>query len=335
MANIEKSLEKFNSLPLEVVLSVDNDIVYSEIEKLNSKYRTSLSALVIHMVTGEMGYDDIEVYLTDEQGLGGDEAKKCAKDLKNGVLTSVIRRIDFLNASPGKKMTEREEAEILIEMFEGKLIREINEHALIMFSVNSRIFSVLRNDLSFKKDLEKALYENSEKLTTDDFVLDNKLQDPTIGNWLKVFIKEKGTGMFDDLVLSDFVANCNNCKNLDQDEKMLVRKLLTLYRNIKFFPESMPTDDGEGWEIIPVDDAGDNSERAPLEAPKTEEEKRIEDLRQKRDEMPDNSLEQIAIEEEIIKQQKIEGLRLMMDRYDKGSLERRAIEEEIVKLKQN
>jgi hypothetical protein len=53
-------------------------------------------------------------------------------------------------------------------------------------------------------------------------------------------------------VLSDFLGTSENAKILDDKEKELVRKVLMCYRNVKFFPESMPSDNGEGWEMIPL-----------------------------------------------------------------------------------
>jgi len=106
----------------------------------------------------------------------------------------------------------------------------------------------------FRKNLENALFSNQEILTDKDFVFNGKKQMSTISNWLKDFIKRNGSGMFDNLALSQYLSGSENAKKLDSQEKKLLHKLLILYRNLKFFPESMGNAPAEEWEIIPLDD---------------------------------------------------------------------------------
>ena len=124
-------------------------------------------------------------------------------------------------------------------------------------------------------------------------------------DWLKDFIKQHGGEMFDNIKLSQYLSNSSNVKNLDEVEKQLVRKLLMLYRNLKFFPDSMPNDTGEGWEIIPI----------------SQEEGTLPTTRAGKESKKDG-----------FKITPLQELEILAKQYPKGSLEHRAIMEEIKKL---
>ena len=124
------------------------------------------------------------------------------------------------------------------------------------------------------------------------FPVDNSLSNISQQNAVKAgiavlnFIKKNGSGIFNNLVLIEYLVNSDNAKKLDNKEKELLKKLLLLYRNIKFFPESMPDDNGESWEIIPVSKKEENFVKdrvafAPIKSvkeKKQEEESRVNDL---------------------------------------------------------
>ncbi len=162
--------------------------------------------------------------------------------------------------------------------------------------------------VSAKVDLEKALYENQERLTSAPFMLDGKVSSGTVANWIKYFISIKGTGIFDNIVLSSFLVQSPNAKALSEVEKSRLRKLLLLYRNLKFFPESMPNNTGEGWEIIPtqVTEEVQREVKVVQEKKDSENEKKIQELRATLAKYPEGSLARRAVEEEIkrVKSQK-------------------------------
>jgi hypothetical protein len=157
---------------------------------------------------------------------------------------------------------------------------------------------------SAKDDLEKALYANQEKITTANFILDGKVSVGTVANWIKHFLALKGSDMFDNIVVSSFLVQSPNAKILNSDEKAIVRRLLLLYRNLKFFPQSMPNQTGEGWEIIPTETEED--------APRTK----------------------IVPKKEVVTPDaKLAELEDRLSKALAGSLQRRVIEEEIKKIK--
>ena len=333
MPYIKESLVKFNNLPANIILTVDSDLVSTELLKIENKYELKLTSLVVFVAVGDMLLDDIEKYLQIEFGVEASIAKSVNSDLREKIFSPLLKRLDFINTHPQKTMAIKEEKDYLLEIFTAGVIREFSENPIISEAVNARIFSIFSNNIKFREELEKALYTNGEFLTHESFKLDKKPQSPTIGNWIQDFIKVYGSGMFDNLALVKYVTESKNSKYLGLEEKKLVRKLLQLYRNIKFFPESMSSDDGEGWEIIPIDkesDAGIN--KKIIGPPKTEEEKKIEELKQDEEQFSDGGLEQLAIKEEIDNKKKLESLKIEANKYTEGSLERMAMEEEIRKL---
>ena len=303
MMYLERAVEEFEKLPVEVMIEFNKPKTVNGVKELENKYRISLSPLVIFLAIGEIKDEEgIKNYLTGEFDLSEESAKEIAVKLNEKIFAPLVERLLFLNPDSAKPMTLLKEKEILINIFKEGLIDELNNQPIIIEAVNSRIFYILARDLEFVKTLENALYSNQEKLTGKEFILDGKLAQATVGNWLKDFIKQNGSGMFDELALSKYLISSANTKKLSEEEKKLLRKFLTLYRNLKFFPESMPTDGGEGWEIIPVERAevltkvkkGKKSPLPPLSRGGTQggdADTRLEELRAMASQYPEGSLE--------------------------------------------
>lgn len=333
MPYIEESLIKFKNLPANIILTVDSDWISAELLKIENKYKLKLTSLVVFVVVGDILINDIEKYLQIEFGLESSIAKSVNNDLREKIFNPLLKRLNFINTHPQKSMTIKEEKDYLLKIFATGIIREFSENLIISEAVNARIFNMLSSNIKFKEEIEKTLYFNGEFLTHEEFELDNKSQSPTIGNWIQDFIKVYGSGMFNNLALTKYITESKNAKFLSQEEKLIVQKLLRLYRNIKFFPESMPSDDGEGWEIIPINKELDvEINKKIIGPPKTEEEKEIEELKQEEKQFSEGGLEQLAIEEEIESRKKLESLKIEANKYAVGSLERMAVEDEIKKL---
>ncbi|PLX21747.1 hypothetical protein C0584_01425 [Candidatus Parcubacteria bacterium] len=203
----------------------------------------------------------------------------------------------------------------------------------ILEDYNLALMELITDDVKFKRDLENSLYHNNELLTTSKFKLGEKEEKPTIGNWLKDFIKRVGTKNFSNVTLMDYLTKNANTKNLYTNERVLLSKLLQLYRNLKFFPESQKGLREENWEIIPAEEIKETKiGHRSIGVPKTEAEKNIEKLEEESKDFEENSLEKLAIEEAIDKEKKIEELRFMATKFAEDSLEKKAIEEEIKKM---
>ena len=225
-----------------------------------------------------------------------------------------------------------------IELFKNGLVDALDagnsEFNEILSDYNLDLIAWFDEDSNFRKEIERTLFLNKERIGSQDFIIDGKKGIPTISNWIQNFIKLNGSGMFDNVVLSRYMINSPNAKILDLNEKRLLTKLLVLYRNLKFFPESMEGVPPEEREIIPIEREQDVKlkARAVSGPPKTIEEKEIDALKQAEENYQPGGIERMALEEEISEKKQVDHLRALAKRYKEGSLERKAIEEEIKKL---
>lgn len=255
-------------------------------------------------------------YLKDQniegfvKSLGGDineykkyieETKKEIKKEKSGAEDEPIVKI-LKSDYKERKIDIGKEREDSLDIFKNNLV-ELLKYSTnpYLIDYNLILFQIIAEDFNFKKELENALYSNQEKITENVFNLDNQKSAPTVANWLKDFIKKAGSGMFDNVALTKYLTQSENGKKLNPEERKLVGDLLELYRNLKFFPDSMPSDDGEGWEILPIekDTQTMTKARTVLGPPKTEKEKIIDELRGMSAQYLPGSLEKKVIDEEI------------------------------------
>lgn len=246
----------------------------------------------------------------------------------------------------------------LLEMAGGELNDEDKE---ILRELNWDIIILFDEDPDFQKSLENALYKNKQKLTFKKFTLEDKPVRPTIENWIKHFIKSQGTDMFDNMVISKFLSSSENVKRLDNKEVALVRLLLRLYRNLKFFPDSMEGEEPEKWEIIPLgaerkrvaDQEGQtiSPSKAPATSPAQDKNRKIpSESAMKPKETKKKTEEYIPRGSEVERSprpkkgggpdvsdvseesKRLKKLKKIKNNYPEGSLERKAIESEIREL---
>ncbi len=236
--------------------------------------------------------------------------------------------------SPTKQPTIEERKRDSLELFEKYLVDVLDlDNELTLEELNLDLVDLLLDDHKFKDNLERALFKNLQKLTHKKFVLDGKPHAPSVRNWLRDFVKRVGTSYFDNVTLSQYITSSPNAKILDEEERKKLHKLLIIYRNIRFFYKLASVLPPEKLKIIPIKEE-DYLEKARTVSgpPKTEEEKKIEKLKELEKRYSDNSLEKRVIDEQIEKEEKINALKYLASQYSENSLERKAIEEEIKKM---
>jgi len=221
-----------------------------------------------------------------------------------------------------KDITEKQDAEkifrekiatILTVPDHEDIIDILRDYDLVLLSLLSQ-----DKELKFAKKLGTALLENQEKLTFKEFYLDNKPTRPTISNWLKDFISQYGATLPDNLQVSHYLTSSSNVKNLSASEKETVGKLLYLYRNIVFFPQSMPQN-LQAWQIIPLP----KITQSKIDSYKVK-------VKDEQSNVDDHSFAS-PIEQKTNKDL-LAQLQQMSTQYSPDSLEHKAIEEEIAKL---
>lgn len=335
MANQEylnDCLDKFYKLPSLAVLELNSPIYLKQLEKLSDQYGIELSFLVILIAINELDFDDIAEYLANRYDLPIDLSEKIVQQLNEVYFQPVIERLNFFNQSVDKQSPSfEEEKNIIIDLFKNNLIIELKNYSEIIEAINQRIFAWLNQDIGAKKQIENAMLQNQEIITKSTILINGEQLPGTIANWLRCFAAEKGAANFNSLSISEFLSLSKNTANLTPEDKTILRSLLSAYRNIKFFPDSMPSDDGTDWSIIPL------PEKQAQELKSVDQLSSFDD-----DKIIDSEMVAAPIiskKEPVIinpdNENKINQLRLMLNRYGQDSLEGQAILEEIEKLNQN
>jgi hypothetical protein len=232
------------------------------------------------------------------------------------------------------KFDEQLEITDSVAVFEGSLLPllEYNSGSLLR-EYNLVLLQLLGEVKDFKSKLERALYQNVEIISEKSFMLDGQEKESSIKNWLLDFIEKKGSGMFTNIELTKFISESENAKGLNEEEKMVVSRLLTVYRNLKFFPECFSGTPLEQWEIIPTQKEEAATPEAKISHDKSSgREAIIKELKGNIDNYAPGSLEREILEEESEKDREHHKLILLRNKYAEGSLERRAVEEEIRKI---
>lgn len=329
---LAECLEKFYELPELVILEFDNPIYLQIVKNLNNEYGLELSFTVILVAIGELSFQDVQEYLIKRYNLSEDNAKDISNKLNNFYFQPIIDRLSFLNQDSNKiKPTLAEEENIILQIFKENLLVELKNHEKIITALNQRIFALLSRNLTAKKQIEAALLQNQEKITEQSLVINNEKYPGTVTNWLRCFVIEKGADNFNSLSISEFLGLSKNAANLADFDKKVLRSLLNAYRNIKFFPDSMPSDDGTDWAIIPLPEKNVSLDES-IDIANTQETEKIIDpeMQPLKSSIKSDAEPKPANLENI---NKINQLQLMLKRYESDSLEAQAISEEIAKLK--
>lgn len=118
---------------------------------------------------------------------------------------------------------------------------------------NETIIDLIKDDENFKKSLETSLYTNQELVVPDKIIVNGSEVKASVANWIKDFISQNGSEMFNNVILVKYLSDNPNVKKLKDADREVVKKILKLYRNLVFFPDSMENIPLEEWEIFPID----------------------------------------------------------------------------------
>ena len=229
---------------------------------------------------------------------------------------------------------------------ESEIIDLLNKYFLWQFEIDYyNIVNKLKKKLlyiivyedrdKFKENLYRMLLENN-------LVITRETEKKTIQDWLKDYNSNLGLGVADKLKKTQYLIDLKRTKNLNEIDYERLKMLFGLY---EFLKVSSLSSDGFDEEILIEDDnglkifsrgvfeplgGGSVKAREISGPPKTQEEKKIEELEER---LPqEEGVGRMAIEEGISDTQKIDELKIMANRYKDNSLQKRAIEEEIRKL---
>lgn len=118
--------------------------------------------------------------------------------------------------------------------------------------LNAFIVSDVDNDV-FRRGIEDALYKNDEQITDVKIKLEQGEVIGSASNWIKDYIEKNGIDKYDDIAFSTYILDSENTKNLTEDERKIVKKLLQFYLNIKFYSQIFVGIEREKWAIYPIE----------------------------------------------------------------------------------
>lgn len=257
MTYIQECLEKFQELPVDVKEKIGGAAAFNLIKELEQKYRVSLSFLIVLLAIGELASEDVYDYVTAKYKLKPAEAKNLSQEIETKILDPIFNDMfeDAL-ADEGEPvvLSSGQEKELLLKIFSEKLKETLKINRIDdLHKLNISIFKIFQGDDLIEEKIINILYNNQEVLTPGKIILDGNEVRPTVSSWLKDFISENGSELFSNIVLVKYLSNNQNVKKLTATDRDLVKKLLKLYRNLVFFPESMNNVPLEEWEVFPID----------------------------------------------------------------------------------
>lgn len=310
---LSECLEKFHDLPEPIQEMVGGFEACLEVKELEEIYKVSLSFVVILISIGELYIDDVADYLNLKFGLDKIKGEEVADKLEEKIFTPVLNAIIEVNRDtdeeeenkfgPIMAMSLADRKEFILKTFTEELVPALKAEPSKIKDFNIALFQIFNEDEALEDRVESLLYINQEKLSDHQIILDGHPASPSIANWLKDFIKKYGSNLFNEVTLAEYLSQSPNIKSIKPEEKELVRKILKLYRNLVFFPESMDGVVIDNWEILPVgyNEIKNNSvlENISENPVITERQKTIFDLQKNLTKYPTTSLEYKAIHQEI------------------------------------
>jgi len=203
-----------------------------------------------------------------------------------------------------------------------------------------------------KKELKNALVNNKEQIT-DEVAVEGEKKLKFVSDWIKDYVSNTNKRSGQTLGSAQYFYQKSYFNRLEDDDKAMLKKLFKLYEFLNTSSKTpagfeddvlIKIEDGKlittkkGQIVILYDpnkkiDAAKPKARAITGPPKTQSEKKIDELKQVEKQYVEGGLEEKAIEEEISNEKRIEELQYMADKYPEGSLERKAVRDEIEKLK--
>lgn len=320
-------LDKFHELPDQLQNMIGGFEACLKIKKIEDAYNVSLGFAAILVAVGELTIDDLPEYLRLKFGLDETKSEEIANHLEEEIF---IPALEFIGEhitpesgaaasenpfGPISQMSEADKKELILKTFESEIIPALSAEPAKLQDFNVAIFQAFNEGDGLEDKVESLLYNNQEKISEHRLIMDGHPASPSIANWLKDFIKKYGSDLFNEVALAEYLSSAPNIKVITPAEKELVRKVLKLYRNLVFFPDSMNGLPVEQWEIFPVDRTklnivrdvlSDNHPLAATVAPEvnsepemTERQKIIFDLQKNLTKYSTSSLEYKAIRQEI------------------------------------
>ncbi len=262
-----------NTKDSEVVISLLEDLYIEKIsvdEFIGGLKKISLpdeqiNSFIIELLGRDLlvmdDYFSGKIYQTIKK-LGGEPEKyqDYVKDFENDwrqESNKYIEEGDLLPEDDGIIDPELEKKEIynqLNDNLRDVLVTDSIEANASLQEANMLIGYTLSLNESYKNDFIKALTDNQTDLT-DVISLDNEKggEVVTVSSWLADYLSFSGNRFNDNLMAARYIIESPRVKKLSDDDKLRVKNLIALYRNIYNFPNNFDYNQPENTQFFPID----------------------------------------------------------------------------------
>lgn len=319
---LAECLGKFGELPESIQEKIGGLSAVVKLQAIEDKYHLELSLAVLLVAVGEITIDDLPEYLRLKFSISQELSEAITDEIKNNIFEPIIDELikswDKVDTAAAVAPNQEKilidwpfdkKRELILNIFSKTIVPTFKADNDYLRQLNIAIFQVLNADEDFEEKIISLLYNNSEILTKFQINLDKHLSSPTVANWLKDFISQYGSDFFSEVDLAEYLSSSFNIGPLSSGEKDLVKKLLKLYRNLVFFPESVENVPVKDWSVFPleegigaVDDVLDDQHPTMADKPILElddKQKAVFDLEKNLAKYNPASLEYKAIKQEI------------------------------------
>lgn len=198
--------------------------------------------------------------------------------------------------------------EAIVKMLENNLydligFKELGADHIIL---NAFLSSKIDDDI-FRRNIEDTIYKNSEQITDKNIKLESGDVSATASNWIKDYIEKNTIEKFDDIAFSSYILDSENTRNLSEDERKIVKRLLQFYLNIKFYLQIFTGVEREKWAIFPIEIQEETKKRKVF--------------------VPESVKEQI----QKIPEKKVSGMDVLLNAYKNFELAFKNLETQVIK----
>lgn len=340
MSYLEQCLEKFNKLPVAFKSKVGSLEAFEKIEAMEEEFGIDLKFLVVLVAIREVTLKDIPEYVQTKYQL----AEEDAFEIRDWLIKEIFKLTpDFPLAKsvPGKASEDvnifLNSKDEVIKIFHSGLAsilkNQTSENNKFLNQINEAVFFWLSKDGLFQNSLVKSFVNNEEILTTNRLNFEGQEITPTIAHWLKVFINRVGADTCNELIIAQYLSDSPDIKKLSIEEKNFVRKLIRVYYNLAFFPDSLKDITLENWEIIPTNKIKNDEIKKELKVPSPAVSKKIASPAVTQAKIISSELAVKNTEMNSADENLLQELELAIQNYSEQTLEYKVLNQEIKRLK--
>jgi len=201
-----------------------------ELEKLNLNTKQALDKVKVHA-------NELIIYTEAKQALDLADWLEKSLNIKLGAENISEADQDYINLIVQLKYTA---LPLLTDMeknmlFSAHILEAIDNEELDVVERLTTSLLMISYDYRdvIKRNLRRIINTNKQLITNKKIDLTDNEVEPTIKNWLKLYDREIGAAVADNLKRAQFYTTNKNVKNLSKQEKEKIEKLFYIYEYLK------------------------------------------------------------------------------------------------------